>query len=86
MSPQLSFTIFARFDAEAGVWCGQCPEIGVFTEGHDLDELVENCRELVPFMLPDYGYAAPADVRLTFSVEDSLYRYAPREADQPARA
>jgi hypothetical protein len=82
----LRFTVSARFDVEASVWCGQCPEIGVFAEGRDLDELVEHCRDLVPFMLPDYGYAAPAEVFLTFSVEDGPCLYAPPEAGKPARA
>jgi hypothetical protein len=66
---ELRFKVSAQYDPEAGVWCGQCPELGIFTEGAGLDELFSHCREMVPVMLPDYGYSAPAEnVRLVFEV------------------
>lgn len=74
---RLCFTIGVRFDVATGLWGGQCPEIGMSTDGRDLRELMEKCRELVPLILPDYGYSTSVEVCLTFSVEDAPFSCAP---------
>jgi len=69
-SHELDFDVAVFFDPESGVWCGQCQNAGIFTEGRTLDDLRDKVHEAVELLLEDLPLVPLANVHLRFTVED----------------
>ena len=59
------FTILARWDADAEVWCGECDEVPVAVNAPTLDGLLEKAAAQTRDLLPDnHPGLDPASVHL----------------------
>lgn len=59
------FTILARWDADAKVWCGECDDVPIAVDSPTLDGLLEKAAEQARDLLPDnHPGVDPASVHL----------------------